>query len=115
MIRTVFIGTMLLMVLTVKGQTLTGKIVTTDNIPINHASVCLKNDNSIVAFGFSDKQGHFSFDAKGKTYSEVEVRQMGYATQRILRENYLNGQTIKLTEQPQELKEVVVKSQKIRQ
>lgn len=104
-----------MLILAVKGQTLTGKVVTTDDIPINHASVCLKKGNSIVAFGFSDKQGHFRFDAKGKTYSEVEVRQLGYATKCILYENYLNGQTIKLTEQPQELKEVVVKSQKIRQ
>ena len=115
MIRTFFIGAMLLLTFAAKGQTLTGRVITTDDVPVNHASVCLKNGSSIVAFGFSDKQGHFCVDTKGKTFSEVEIRQMGYATLKFLREDYHNGQTIKLTEQPQELKEVVIKSQRIRQ
>lgn len=113
--RTLLVVTLFLSTLTVLGQTLTGVVITTDKTPVNHASVYLKNGKRIVAFGFTNKQGLFNIDNKNHVADVLEIRQMGYAIRLIPLSDYRNGQDIILTEWTQELKEVVVKSHKIRQ
>lgn len=113
--RTLLFTTLIFLTLTVWGQTLTGIVVTTDETPVNHATVSLKNGKRIIAFGFTNKQGLFNIDCKNHVADVLEIRQMGYAIRLIPLSDYRNGQEIILKEQAQELKEVVVKSQKIRQ
>lgn len=105
----------LLLVLVVRGQVVTGIVVNEDDVAISKASVYLKDGKRIVAFSFTDEQGSFSVDSKDKAFSEIELRKVGYAIKNIPRSEYKNGQKTVLAEKAMELKEVTVKSQKIRQ
>lgn len=98
----------------VQGQVLTGKVVAVDNTPIPHASIYLKSLKDIVAFCFSGSDGNFRMDTKGKAYTEIEIRQMGYATKIISKEDFKNAQSIVLEEHIQKIREVIVKSDRIK-
>ena len=105
----------LLSAITAKGQILTGQIVSTQNTSVERAAVFLKNGKQTIAYTFSSPNGSFSIDAKGKEFRIIEVRKMGYETISLFISDFKNGQHIVLQEKTNELKEVVVKSQKVRQ
>lgn len=97
------------------AQTVTGRIVSATSKPIDRAAVYLKNGHQTTAFAFTDHDGIFSIDTKGKTYNAIEARKMGYETRSLPASDFTNGQEIVLQEKVNVVKEVVVKSQKVRQ
>lgn len=104
-----------LLAATAYGQVITGRVVNSDNSPVDKASVYIKNGKSVVAYGFTDKQGMFSVDCKGRQCDTMEVRKIGYSKLSIALRHYSSDKVIVLSEHATELKEVVVKSQRIRQ
>lgn len=104
-----------LLAATAYGQVITGRVVNSDNSPVDKASVYIKNGKSVVAYGFTDKQGMFAVDCKGRQCDTMEVRKIGYSKLSIALRHYSSDKAIVLSEHATELKEVVVKSQRIRQ
>lgn len=104
-----------LLAATAYGQVVTGRVVNSDNSPVDKASVYIKNGKSVVAYGFTDKQGMFAVDCKGRQCDTMEVRKIGYSKLSIALRHYSSDKAIVLSEHATELKEVVVKSQRIRQ
>ncbi|WP_287601745.1 carboxypeptidase-like regulatory domain-containing protein [Prevotella sp.] len=104
-----------LLAATAYGQVVTGRVVNSDNSPVDKASVYIKNGKSVVAYGFTDKQGMFAVDSKGRQCDTMEVRKIGYSKLAIALRHYSSDKAIVLSEHATELKEVVVKSQRIRQ
>lgn len=95
------------------AQIYQGKLVDKEGKAINKASIYLKNNKSIVAYSFSNQTGNFQIDSKGKQVNLIEIRHLGYAMVQVSLASFKNGQTITMTEQANQLKEVVVKSEKI--
>ena len=94
------------------AQTYSGKLTDTSGKPLASASVLLVNANgSNIKFTKTDKQGNFSIAVpEGKTATHIAFVCLGYARQDIATDKFgQNGQTFKMKEQVQEIKEVEVK------
>ena len=95
---------------------LSGKIVDQQGSAIDKASVILKDQNGhTLAFGSSNKQGLFSVQQpEGRHVKTIVVNHMSYQKKDIPINEFSNGQTIKLDERTEKLKEVLVKPDPIR-
>lgn len=113
--RLYFLWILLGFAIIARGQVLTGQIVSTHNTAVERAVVYLKNGKQIIAYTFSKANGSFAIDPRGKEFSILEVRKIGFETTSLAMSDFKNGQNIVLQERINQLKEVVVKSQKVRQ
>ena len=107
----------ILVSLTGKAQTFTGRVTDKSGKPLVSASVVAKGDGgSVVAFARARQDGHFSLTIpQGKEAKSVEFLMMGFGKVVIPLKDYKNGQTIKMQEQAIALKEVKVTPQRIRE
>lgn len=98
------------------AQTYTGSVCDTQGRPLPRASVSAKSTgNKVVAFSLTDKEGRFKLTVGEKKASTIAVSMMGYATKSVAIESFKNDSKIVLEEQVQQLKEVKVKQQRVRQ
>lgn len=94
---------------------LIGKIINQNNTPINLVEVQLINQDSIaVKTEFTNKEGVFSLGIEKGEYvlKIVQIGKILY-TQKIIVSQNLNLGEIKITENPQQLNEVVVNKKKL--
>lgn len=114
---TLFIIVMLLVFLftSAHAQVFQGKILDKNESPISKAAIYLSYKNSIVNYAFSNAKGVFTVDGLNKKIDTLEVRRLGFVHVKIPLSLFKNGQNIVLYEQAHQLKEVVVKSEKIRE
>ncbi|MBO5628561.1 MAG: carboxypeptidase-like regulatory domain-containing protein, partial [Aeriscardovia sp.] len=114
--RQLLIACLCLFSLLMTAQTYTGSVCDTQGRPLPRASVSAKSTgNKVVAFSLTDKEGRFKLTVGEKKASMIVVSMMGYATKSVAIESFKNGSKIVLEEQVQQLKEVKVKQQRVRQ
>ena len=115
--RLLLLYLIILVSLTGKAQTFTGRVTDMSGKPLMSASIVVKGDGeSVVAFARAGQDGHFSLTIpQGKDVRDIEVMMMGFGKVVIPLKGYKNGQTIKMQEQAIALKEVKVTPQRIRE
>ncbi|MBF7092254.1 carboxypeptidase-like regulatory domain-containing protein [Flavobacterium sp. ALJ2] len=97
-------------------NTITGKIINSKNLPIDQATVQIKNsktDNTIV-YTQTDKNGFYKLEIKEKTSYTLKITAFGYATliKKIeTNREILNLEDIILEENHIELKDVIIKNE----
>ncbi len=107
---------LLLMTVGAGAQTVfSGKVIDEKGNAVARASVLLRGEKGrTVAFSSTNNYGAFSVKlTEGKQAIDLSVNHMGYGPVVIPLEKFKNGQTIKMTDKPVEIKEVTVKSNPI--
>lgn len=97
---------------------LTGRVVAElTRKPLARVSVVAEDKNlQPVAYALTKNDGSFCIKlAAGKTYDALTFSLLGHAMQSIECEEFRNGQTVVMEEAPYELKEVEVRSKRLRQ
>lgn len=97
---------------------LTGRVVAEQtHKPLARVSVVAEDRNlRPVAYALTKNDGSFNIKlVTGKTYDVLTFSLLGYAKQSIEREEFSNGQTVVMKEALYELKEVEVRSKRLRQ
>lgn len=103
----------LLFAITAKVKYLQGRLYLHKTHLLSVLPCFLKNGKQTIAYTFSSPNGSFSIDAKGKEFLYNRGKKMGYETISLFPpSDFKNGQHIVLQEKTNELKEVVVKSQR---
>lgn len=99
------------------AQTFSGKVVDETDKPIKNVSVILQGSNGKhITFSRTSSEGKFSLSAKENSVPEsILFSRIGYENDTVMISDFIQGQTVKLYEKTFEVKEVVVKSQRIRQ
>ena len=99
-----------------QAQVFTGSVSDEQGKPLARASVSAKTaEGKVVTFALTDKEGHFKLNLGEKKASVIVFSMMGRATQTFPIGDFKNGTRVQLAEQVQQLKEVKVKQQRIRQ
>ena len=108
---------LLLPLMGVMAQTLSGKVTDSSGKPLPAVSVTLLNENGkVVSFAKTDKMGTFSVKVpENRNAAEVVFSMMGYAKVKMPFAEFQNGQTVAMAEEALDLKEVKVTAQRIRQ
>ncbi len=106
-----------LTLMTAKAQTYTGKVVDTTQKPVAAVSVTLLNETGkVVAFARTGNDGAFSVILpEGKNAVNISFSMMGFAKVQMLLSEFRNGQTVVMTEEGFDLKEVKVTAGRIMQ
>lgn len=101
----------------VSAQTYRGTVADESGKGLQGVSVILMNGrNSTIAFATSDKLGAFTLQTpEGKQGVVIKFTRMGYAPDTIRTEDFKDGQTVRMYEKAIALREVKVKSLRIRQ
>ncbi|MCC9071952.1 carboxypeptidase-like regulatory domain-containing protein [Flavobacterium sp. F-65] len=110
---------LLFFLLTIKlhsQNTITGKIINSKNIPVDQATVQIKNitTDHTIAFIQTDKYGFYKLEIKEKASYNIKITAFGYATliKRIeIDKKNLNLEDIFLEENRIELKNVIIKNE----
>ena len=99
------------------AQTLTGKVTDASDKPVGSVSVTLQGSGGgVVAFSRTGEDGTFSIRMpEDRNVEHISFRRMGFAEVRTPVREFANGQTVRMTEDGVELKEVKVTSRRIRQ
>ena len=93
---------------TVSAQTLTGKVVDTQNQPIEFANIALYllPDSTLVTGTVTNTEGEFSLTPNGAKNAFLKISFIGYETQIV---SAISGQTVVLKDDSKMLEEVVAK------
>ena len=100
-----------------RAQTYSGNVVDTTQKPVAAVSVTLLNESGkVVAFARTGKDGAFAVKMpEGKNAVDISFSMMGFAKVQISLSEFRNGQTVVMTEEGLDLKEVKVSAERIRQ
>ena len=105
--------------LSMKAQTLlTGRVVSEPlHKPLARVSVVAEDkDQKPVAYALTKSDGMFTLKvAEGKTFNTLTFSLLGYGKRLFTVTQFKNGQTVVMKEEQYQLKEVEIKSQRLRQ
>lgn len=103
--------------LNAKGQELRGTVTDRHNVPIDMASVIIKDaKGKPVAFSHTEETGQFRLTSAGPQDGKtLEISSIGYKTYKCVLKDYRNDSKIRMEEDKYTLKEVQVRPDKITQ
>lgn len=100
--------------LNAKGQELRGTVTDRHNVPIDMASVIIKDaKGKPVAFSHTEETGQFRLTSAGPQDGKtLEISSIGYKTFKCVLKDYQNDSKIRMEEDKYTLKEVQVRPDK---
>lgn len=101
----------------VVAQSLTGRVVDTQNVPLEAVSVVLfdKAGKEPIAFTHTDSNGYFALSHQESKAGILTFTLLSYAKDSIDVKDFKPGQIVVLKEQSYQIKEVVIKAPRISQ